>query len=130
MLSGVPVVVTGVLLFDQRFWGVRCKELGIGPFPLHINKFKHKSVDIINQAIRKNSIWKSNAVKLSQSLKDAAKGDPAGTKRNANTVVNMIEKAAPYSYAPPSNPVTVALGAVSKMMTRSRNNLTEEDTST
>lgn len=27
---GIPVIVTGVLLMDQRFWGCRCFELGVG----------------------------------------------------------------------------------------------------
>ena len=35
-----PTVVTGILLMDQRFWGLVCHEQGIGPKPVHIGSFK------------------------------------------------------------------------------------------
>ena len=34
-----PVCVTGILLFDQRFWGAVCERKGIGPPPVHIDHF-------------------------------------------------------------------------------------------
>jgi UDP:flavonoid glycosyltransferase YjiC (YdhE family) len=41
---GVPVIVTGVLLMDQRFWGKRVHDLGIGPEPVHIKNFASVSL--------------------------------------------------------------------------------------
>mmetsp|Transcript_12061 Transcript_12061/g.15716 ORF Transcript_12061/g.15716 Transcript_12061/m.15716 type:complete len:185 (+) Transcript_12061:34-588(+) len=125
ILSKAPVIVTGVLLFDQRFWGVRCKELGIGPFPVHINKFKRKCVGIINEAVKDNSLWKQNALKIGTKLAELAQDDPSGTKRNAQVVFKMMEKAFPYHYDPPANPVVDAFGAAlkysSRMLSGSRN---------
>ena len=34
-----PVAVTGILLFDQRFWGQVVYEKGIGPKPVHVSRF-------------------------------------------------------------------------------------------
>ena len=31
-----PTAVTGILLMDQRFWGLVCYEKGVGPKPMHI----------------------------------------------------------------------------------------------
>ena len=31
-----PTVVTGILLMDQRFWGLVCHEKGCGPKPVHV----------------------------------------------------------------------------------------------
>lgn len=39
MRAGVPVMITGVLLMDQRFWGLRTYQMGIGPEPVHIKAF-------------------------------------------------------------------------------------------
>jgi hypothetical protein len=37
----IEVMITGVLLMDQRFWGLRTYQMGIGPEPVHIKSF-HK----------------------------------------------------------------------------------------
>lgn len=44
---GVPVIITGVLLMDQRFWGKRVNDLGVGPEPTHISSFSSVSTRVI-----------------------------------------------------------------------------------
>eukprot|EP01123_Difflugia_compressa_P010658 TRINITY_DN3966_c0_g1_i1.p1 TRINITY_DN3966_c0_g1~~TRINITY_DN3966_c0_g1_i1.p1 ORF type:complete len:354 (+),score=65.46 TRINITY_DN3966_c0_g1_i1:46-1062(+) len=54
---GVPVIVTGVLLMDQRFWGRRVFELGVGPEPVHISNFPSVCVELVDKALEKNGSW-------------------------------------------------------------------------
>ena len=44
-----PVAVTGILLFDQRFWGDVVYQKGIGPPPVHIDRFTSTCVDFVNK---------------------------------------------------------------------------------
>ena len=43
-----PVAVTGILLMDQRFWGGVVADKGVGPPPVHVDKFSDKCVEFIN----------------------------------------------------------------------------------
>jgi len=67
--AGVPIIVTGVLLLDQRFWGKRVKELGVGPDPVHISDFSHVCVDFVNEALKPNSSWAKKAKKLADEIR-------------------------------------------------------------
>jgi len=58
---GVPVIVTGVLLMDQRFWGKRVYQLGYGPEPVHISDFPHVCVDLVNKALKPGCEWAEKA---------------------------------------------------------------------
>jgi len=46
---------------DQRFWGKRVHELGVGPEPVHIFDFPHVCVDLVNEALRPESSWAMTA---------------------------------------------------------------------
>lgn len=118
IISKVPVIITGVMILDQRFWGVRCSELGIGPFPVHINHFPEKCVEIIDKALEEGSEWASAAKDLGARVAKESKGDPSGTMRNADAVVRMAAKATSYVYTPPANPLQKVLKTLSGMKTR------------
>eukprot|EP01126_Amoeba_proteus_P060900 TRINITY_DN8113_c0_g1_i7.p1 TRINITY_DN8113_c0_g1~~TRINITY_DN8113_c0_g1_i7.p1 ORF type:complete len:703 (-),score=134.12 TRINITY_DN8113_c0_g1_i7:172-2280(-) len=64
MRTGVPVMITGVLLMDQRFWGLRVFQLGIGPEPVHIKTFHKECVKNIDKALSPNSEWANVAKDL------------------------------------------------------------------
>jgi len=49
--SGHPVIVTGVLLFDQRFWGRRVAALKLGPEPSHVDDFREVCVAQVEQCL-------------------------------------------------------------------------------
>jgi len=49
--SGLPVIVTGVLLFDQRFWGRRVAALNLGPEPSHFDDFKDECVAQVEKCL-------------------------------------------------------------------------------
>merc|ERR1739845_38288 len=95
----VPTIVAGVLLLDQRFWGSRCKKMGVGPFGVHVDDFPDVCVESINRALADNSTWKENASKIGSVLLDEAGDDPSGVKRNVECVVKMSELAKPYHYS-------------------------------
>ena len=105
ILSKVPVIITGVMILDQRFWGVRCSELGIGPFPVHINHFQEKCVEILDKALAKDSAWAAAAKKIGAQVFEESANDPSGLIRNANEVVRMAAKATSYVYTPPQHPL-------------------------
>eukprot|EP00993_Chasmostoma_nieuportense_P007578 NODE_851_length_1811_cov_8.114014_g796_i0.p1 GENE.NODE_851_length_1811_cov_8.114014_g796_i0~~NODE_851_length_1811_cov_8.114014_g796_i0.p1 ORF type:complete len:434 (+),score=118.99 NODE_851_length_1811_cov_8.114014_g796_i0:432-1733(+) len=65
---GVPCMVTGVLLMDQRFWGQRVHQLGVGPPPTHISAFKDVCVDRLNTALDPSGEWATNARQLAQRI--------------------------------------------------------------
>jgi len=96
IMSGVPVIVTGVLLFDQRFWGSRCHDLKIGPYPIHINKFLKSCVPIMNRALDPDFEWAQNARIVGASVTESMHGDCNGCKVNAYTVKSVLEQAPVY----------------------------------
>lgn len=57
MRAGVPVMITGVLLMDQRFWGLRTYQMGIGPEPAHIKFFSKDCVKNLDKALEPGSEW-------------------------------------------------------------------------
>merc|ERR1712194_670489 len=95
----LPTIVTGVLLLDQRFWGSRCKKMGVGPFGVHVDDFPEVCVEDVDRAFAENSVWKQNASKIGSLLLDEAGDDPSGVKRNVECVVTMSEVAKPYHYS-------------------------------
>merc|ERR1712232_777064 len=52
--TGKPLVTSGPLLLDQRFWGSVCFRKGIGPEPVHIDDFEKVCVDFCNGALDPN----------------------------------------------------------------------------
>ena len=99
IMAKLPTIVTGVLLLDQRFWGSRCKKMGVGPFGVHIDDFPDVCVENIDKALASNSIWKQNASKIGSLLLDEAGDDSSGVKKNVECVVKMSELAKLYHYS-------------------------------
>jgi len=96
MRCGVPVICTGVLLMDQRFWGQQIENLGIGPEPCHISNFKDRCVENIDTALEPNSKWKAEAVKLAKKIQAKS---PDGVPENIAAVQDLLEKhSEPFIY--------------------------------
>jgi len=85
--AGVPVIVTGVLLMDQRFWGRRVHELGIGPEAVHINDFPNVCVDLVNKALRGE--WNEGIKKHKHLFKGETED---GVKENVEIFGKFVEK--------------------------------------
>jgi hypothetical protein len=98
LLAKVPVIVTGVLLLDQRFWGARCASLGVGPFGLHIKDFPKKCVEYVDKALEDGSVWKANAMRIGQLMLDQSQEDPSGVVVNVDAVASMSKIAVPYTH--------------------------------
>eukprot|EP00548_Thalassiothrix_antarctica_P019250 CAMPEP_0194188208 /NCGR_PEP_ID=MMETSP0154-20130528/54107_1 /TAXON_ID=1049557 /ORGANISM="Thalassiothrix antarctica, Strain L6-D1" /LENGTH=759 /DNA_ID=CAMNT_0038908475 /DNA_START=32 /DNA_END=2311 /DNA_ORIENTATION=- len=94
----VPAIVTGVLLLDQRFWGMRCSKLGVGPYGLHIQDFPNSCVEYVDKALAEDSDWKANAIRVGTQLSEEAKDDPSGVKRNVDAIARLSTDAKPYWY--------------------------------
>eukprot|EP00930_Biecheleria_cincta_P096987 TRINITY_DN88747_c0_g1_i1.p1 TRINITY_DN88747_c0_g1~~TRINITY_DN88747_c0_g1_i1.p1 ORF type:complete len:718 (+),score=86.07 TRINITY_DN88747_c0_g1_i1:59-2212(+) len=69
---GVPIIITGVLLMDQRFWGRRVEQLGIGPEPVHISKFFDVCYSNLEKALDPEGPWQQNAKVLKAELENAS----------------------------------------------------------
>lgn len=95
--SGVPTIVTGTLLMDQRFWGVQMAELGIGPPPVHITSFSSCCVELVDRALQDNSKWKKNAQAIAKQLKLSAEEETDGVKKNVEMVVELSHNLLPFS---------------------------------
>ncbi len=93
IMSKIPCIITGVLLMDQRFWGMRCHDLSVGPFPVHINRFYDKCVSVIDCALAPDCPWRANAARLGKEIEDSLGDDPTGVKLNARTVHDMAQHA-------------------------------------
>lgn len=61
--TGRPVMVTGPLLLDQRFWGQICADKGLGPEAVHIDAFEQVCVDFVDGALDPDdpSGWQARA---------------------------------------------------------------------
>eukprot|EP00588_Corethron_pennatum_P029796 CAMPEP_0194317800 /NCGR_PEP_ID=MMETSP0171-20130528/14523_1 /TAXON_ID=218684 /ORGANISM="Corethron pennatum, Strain L29A3" /LENGTH=714 /DNA_ID=CAMNT_0039074521 /DNA_START=78 /DNA_END=2225 /DNA_ORIENTATION=+ len=90
-----PAIVTGVLLLDQRFWGMRCEEMGVGPFGCHIDDFPKHCVSYVNKALEDDSSWKKNAVEMGALLSENEDG---GIQCNVQCIADMAQQAKPYWY--------------------------------
>lgn len=99
LVAKLPTIVTGVLLLDQRFWGSRCREMGVGPFGVHVDDFPDVCVEYVDRALRENSAWKENAARIGALLLEQAGDDPSGVKKNVECVAKMSEVAKPYHYS-------------------------------
>jgi len=87
--AGKPCLITGVLLFDQRFWGRRIFELGCGPKPVHIKNLRGVIVDIVDRGVTPGNSWSENAKKMALTLKEGGHGD--GIALNVERVAKACE---------------------------------------
>jgi hypothetical protein len=98
--AGKPCLITGVLLFDQRFWGKRLFEMGCGPKPIHLKYLKNEIVNVVDKGLIPGNPWVQNAQKIAQILKETGNGD--GIQLNVDTIANSCEESsADYKVSPP-----------------------------
>jgi len=93
LLAGVPCMVSGVLLLDQRFWGRRVFELGVAPEPVHINELEKVIVKNVDVALSPGSSYAAKAEEIAKLLKSKNVG--TGVNINVRAVVDLAEKARP-----------------------------------
>jgi len=86
--AGKPLLVTGVLLLDQRFWGRRVAELGVGPNPCLVRKLPKFLVGYVDKALEPANEWAKNAQMLAQMLADQKHGD--GVAYTCQTIKDVI----------------------------------------
>eukprot|EP00997_Jenningsia_sp_PLL12_P009556 NODE_653_length_1540_cov_56.389671_g536_i0.p1 GENE.NODE_653_length_1540_cov_56.389671_g536_i0~~NODE_653_length_1540_cov_56.389671_g536_i0.p1 ORF type:complete len:345 (-),score=82.55 NODE_653_length_1540_cov_56.389671_g536_i0:138-1172(-) len=89
---GVPVMVTGVLLMDQRFWGHQVSSLGVGPEPSHITEFNRVCVGHLNKALDPDSPWLNRAREFSRQIQGASED---GVPENLEAFVQLLKTASP-----------------------------------
>ncbi|KAH9262670.1 hypothetical protein BASA82_000292 [Batrachochytrium salamandrivorans] len=85
---GKPCLVTGFLLFDQRFWGKRIFDMGCGPAPVHIRDLGVEIVGAVDEAFRPGNVWGENAKKMAEKLKESGNGD--GLQVNVDAVAECL----------------------------------------
>ena len=88
--AGKPMIVTGILLMDQRFWGMQVNKLGVGPECCHINNFDDHCVAWINQALDPQCSWAQTARELGQQL-----GNSDGVAENVSEITRILESTDP-----------------------------------
>ena len=107
LMAGKPVIITGVLLFDQRFWGRRLFDMKVGPNPVHMSKLLHNCAPIVDEALADGSEWAKNAATVGKRVLESMAGDSTGVDINARTVAKLAETA-PVFYGrqcPPSSDI-------------------------
>eukprot|EP00497_Spongosphaera_streptacantha_P005774 TRINITY_DN797_c0_g1_i2.p1 TRINITY_DN797_c0_g1~~TRINITY_DN797_c0_g1_i2.p1 ORF type:complete len:365 (-),score=79.23 TRINITY_DN797_c0_g1_i2:3-1097(-) len=96
----LPTIVTGVLLMDQRFWGQRCHDLGVGPKPEHVSTFHEQCVGFINSALNPDGKWKRAAIDCAEKI--AAKGEGDGVQENIDEIQAMLQDAPIFTATGPA----------------------------
>lgn len=86
--AGRPCLVTGFLLFDQRFWGKRIFDMGCGPAPVHIRDLGVEIVGAVDEALRPGNTWGENARKVADKLRESGHGD--GLQVNVDAVAACL----------------------------------------
>ncbi|CAE7028730.1 tylN [Symbiodinium natans] len=97
--AGVPVITSGILLLDQRWWAARVKDLGCGSKPVKVDRLLKwdynvgapRVVGMLHKALRDVSddgqqTWTQRAKQVSMMLHRAAGPDPDGILRNSQAV--------------------------------------------
>ena len=79
------VAVTGILLFDQRFWGNVVHRKGIGPPPVHVDRFAEQCVAFVNKALDPTSEWCVAARAL-----DMGREDDDGVRANVTHFAKLV----------------------------------------
>lgn len=64
LATGKPLLVAGVLLLDQRFWGKRTNDLGVAPLPKHIRYLNKEIIGLLPKCLDPNGEYAANAKKL------------------------------------------------------------------
>mmetsp|Transcript_16909 Transcript_16909/g.21623 ORF Transcript_16909/g.21623 Transcript_16909/m.21623 type:complete len:429 (+) Transcript_16909:1-1287(+) len=91
--AGVPCMVSGVLLLDQRFWGQRVHDSGVAPPPVHMRDLEKVIVKNVDEALAPGSTYAARAKEIARSLASSKSG--TGVKPNVDAIVDLAEKARP-----------------------------------
>jgi len=93
MRAGIPTTVVGVLLMDQRFWGMQCEKLGIGAPMVHIASWKKKCVGVVDAMLKPDSSYKAEAKELAKKIQPKSAD---GVPENVQAIVKALETAVPF----------------------------------
>eukprot|EP00669_Euglena_mutabilis_P010882 TRINITY_DN5584_c0_g1_i1.p1 TRINITY_DN5584_c0_g1~~TRINITY_DN5584_c0_g1_i1.p1 ORF type:complete len:396 (+),score=141.17 TRINITY_DN5584_c0_g1_i1:759-1946(+) len=88
--AGKPVIVTGFLLMDQRFWGHQAHRLGVGPPCVHISEFDRHCVQWVSEALVPGCPWAERAAAVARGLSPSD-----GIAENAEAVARFVATARP-----------------------------------
>jgi len=96
MSVGKPLLITGVLLLDQRFWGKRVFELGYGPAPFHISDFSSRILDVLPDVLSAKSKYTTQSKQLAEKMfPGGIQNMSDGVEENAEAFVEACELARP-----------------------------------
>ncbi|CAJ1353935.1 unnamed protein product [Effrenium voratum] len=91
--AGLPVITSGILLLDQRWWAARVSELGCGSKPIKVDrllKWDHdqnstRLANLLRQALGPHE-WALRAKEVAKQMAESAGDDRDGIRRNAQEV--------------------------------------------
>lgn len=96
--AGLPIITSGILLMDQRYWAKRVFDLGAGSkgipvdyLATQIGQLLEAALPPMHGAISGNSldkkgVWRENAASIQQLLRTGCLGDEDGIACNAKAV--------------------------------------------
>eukprot|EP01126_Amoeba_proteus_P063655 TRINITY_DN8794_c0_g1_i1.p1 TRINITY_DN8794_c0_g1~~TRINITY_DN8794_c0_g1_i1.p1 ORF type:complete len:148 (-),score=43.87 TRINITY_DN8794_c0_g1_i1:312-755(-) len=101
---GIPIIITGSMLMDQRYWGARCFELGVSPPPCHINEFPSVCVDYVDRVLKEDNAMALKAKEVARGMherlmRECEKGeevDVEGVRVNVRSIVQLSENLEHY----------------------------------
>lgn len=85
--AGIAVITSGILLLDQRWWGARIKELGVGPGGMRVNRLLALLKKGHDLGWRERVCdWRHDSKLWSKKWHDKYEGDLDGVTVNAKEV--------------------------------------------
>lgn len=94
--AGIPVITSGILLLDQRYWAARVHDLQCGSAGVPIDKLPSHIIDLACKALDMRDgqaggslngpTWRETVKKVSEDLLQECQGDEDGQRRNAEAV--------------------------------------------
>lgn len=103
LMAGIPVITSGILLMDQRYWAARMHQLGCGSEGLPVDELlrparlgdtKSLIVEVMEQALagdpNGSEGWRARARKLKKQLLDYTGDDIDGIRGNAEAVYEAV----------------------------------------
>lgn len=127
LVAGIPAIVSGILLLDQRYWAARIAELGCGPSGIYIDDLivapeaekPPRVVALMEQALDKRTgslendavPWRQRAKDVQREISEALAGrESDGIKLNAEVVYKQGLAAQPISNAYGANRSCIETG--------------------
>lgn len=90
--AAIPTSVVGVLLMDQRFWGMMCEKLGVGDQMCHIKYFKDRCVEMVDNMLKEGSPMRAKAKEIAKEIQPTS---PDGVPENVEAIVAALNNAKP-----------------------------------